>query len=137
MSKSNKSNKSNFAVAVVDAVSAVVPGLQENDVLIALDTTAVETATQPVVVASEIQLTPAAAMSALCPPAQRKARQSKPGRPYYAAQVLRSNGGLDAVINDELADKVDLACGKPNRTESLAWLKIALQICKGWETKAK
>ena len=85
------------------------------------------------VVASAIQLTPAVAMDALCPAPERKRRASKPGRPYYAAQVLRQNGGLSAVIDDKLADAVDLACGKPNRTESLAWLKIAQQICSGWE----
>lgn len=120
----SKPNRSNVSLSTVAIEEAVVSAATE----IAALPTVVET-----VVASNIELTPAVAMDALCPAPERKRRASKPGRPYYAAQVLRQNGGLSAVINDKLADAVDLACGKPNRTESLAWLKIAQQICSGWE----
>jgi hypothetical protein len=83
-------------------------------------------------------LTPAIASAALAPPAPEKKerKKRKMGRPFYAAKVLRENGGLTANL-ESLVPKVNEECGKPNSTESLAWLKIAVQICSGWEEAKK
>ena len=61
------------------------------------------------------------------------AKKAKKGRPFYAAKALFEAGGFNSPITDELVKKVDEECGKPNKTESLAWLKIAAQMCAGWE----
>lgn len=83
-------------------------------------------------------LTPAIASAALSPPAPEKKerKKRKMGRPFYAAKVLAENGGLGVDL-ESLISKVDEECGKTNRTESLAWLKIAVQVCSGWEDAKK
>jgi hypothetical protein len=77
-------------------------------------------------------LTGAVVLDALCAPVE-KPKKTKQGRPFHAAKCLFEAGGVNAVITDDLAKKVDEACGKPNKTESLVWLKIAAQMCAGWE----
>jgi hypothetical protein len=67
------------------------------------------------------------------PKKTKKLKISK-GRPYYAGLVL-SEIGLEAVaasgITDEMVARVDETSGKPNPTESLAWLKICFNVLAG------
>lgn len=76
------------------------------------------------------ELTGAAVIAALCTEIVQP-KKLKKGRPYYAASVLMQAGGVNAVIDEKLAEKVCESCGKRNKTESLAWLKIAQQMCAG------
>ena len=153
MSKSNRSNRSNRETQVVE--SHEVGSIEEAGILdpatsnwdFAETAVEVETATveTPVVedavvevVAAQIEflpgLTPEVAVAALGShaPEKKERKKRKMGRPFYAAKVLHENGGLSADL-ESLISKVDEECGKPNKTESLAWLKIAVQICSGWE----
>ena len=76
------------------------------------------------------EVTGALVLAALCAPIVQP-KKVKMGRPYYAARVLMEAGGANAVIDEKLADKVCESCGKRNKTESMAWLKIAQQMCSG------
>ena len=75
-------------------------------------------------------LSGAVVLAALCTPIVQPKKQ-KQGRPYYAAKQLMLAGGVNAVIDVKLVASVCAACGKANKTESLAWLKIAAQMCSG------
>ena len=75
-------------------------------------------------------LSGAVVLAALCTPIVQPKKQ-KQGRPYYAAKQLMLAGGVNAQIDEKLAEKVCESCGKRNKTESLAWLKIAAQMCSG------
>ena len=79
---------------------------------------------------NENVLTGAAVLEALCAPIVQP-KKLKMGRPYYAAKVLIEARGVNAQIDEKLAEKVCESCGKRNKTESLAWLKIAAQMCSG------
>ena len=76
-----------------------------------------------------------AASKAALVTAQAATRSTKKGRTYYAGAVLALNP--TAAIDATLAHAVCVACGKPNPTESLAWLKIAAQIVAGYNSVAK
>ena len=155
MSKSNRSNRSNRETQVVE--SHEVGSIEEAGILdpatsnwdfaetaVEVETPVVEDAVVEVieapveVVAAQIEflpgLTPEVAVAALGShaPEKKERKKRKMGRPFYAAKVLHENGGLSADL-ESLISKVDEECGKPNKTESLAWLKIAVQICSGWE----
>jgi hypothetical protein len=76
-------------------------------------------------------LSGATVIDALCAPvAAEKKSKVKKGRPFYAAVVVVENG-VNAEITDAMAARVDMLCGKPNKTESIAWLKIAQQMVAG------
>lgn len=86
------------------------------------------TVAAPVVVET---LSGAAVIDALCTPiAAEKKSKVKQGRPFFAA-VVALESGVHAPITDAMAARVDTMCGKPNKTESLAWLKIAQQMVAG------
>lgn len=55
------------------------------------------------------------------------------GRPFCAGVVIKRHG-TEKEIDDAMAAEVDELTGKPNKSESLAWLKLALAVVKGYNS---
>jgi hypothetical protein len=116
------SNVSEVSSAVVPVSSAVVGG--------AVATVASGVVASPVVISAASREAAQAELDRLFPPAV-KTRKVRLGRTYYAAREL-FRSGIDAEITREMGVRVDEACGKPNTTESVAWLKLCVPIIQGW-----
>ena len=116
------SNVSEVSVVGVPVAGGVVAG--------AVASVVGGVAAQPVVITAASREAAQAELDRLFPPAV-KTRKVRLGRTYYAAQEL-FRSGLNAEITKEMGVRVDEACGKPNTTESVAWLKLCVPIIQGW-----
>lgn len=57
------------------------------------------------------------------------------GRPYYAGQVIKDFE--EGKITPEMIQEVNTRVGKPNDTESEAWLRLATHIIRGFTSNGE